>query len=145
MRSSKARALLGTCCTTSHCLNGPVVHDRHARRARARPHRAAVPGQPSRAGPRRPPADARGGGPCAAAWYTSFPNVALVIYFLRTRRGIRSLPVAINERYGSLATLSFGLVRSPGGRPCGPRAANAGACLHFGRWSFQASEACPSR
>jgi len=43
--------------------------------------------------------------------------VALVIYFLRTRRGIRSLPVAINERYGSLATLSFGLVRSPGRRP----------------------------
>jgi hypothetical protein len=42
--------------------------------------------------------------------------VAIVIYFLRTRRGIRSLPVAINERYGSLATLSFGLVRSPGGR-----------------------------
>lgn len=46
----------------------------------------------------------------AAAWYTSFPNVAIVIYLLRTRRGIRSLPVAINERYGSLATLSFGLV-----------------------------------
>ncbi len=51
------------------------------------------------------------GGVAYAAWYTSFPTVAIVIYFLRTRRGIRSLPVAINERYGALATLSFGLVR----------------------------------
>ena len=52
------------------------------------------------------------GGVAYAAWYTSFPNVAIVIYLLRTRRGIKSLPVAINERYGSLATLSFGLVRT---------------------------------
>ena len=36
--------------------------------------------------------------------------MAIVMYLLRTRRGIKSLPVAINERYGSLATLSFGLV-----------------------------------
>ncbi|KAK9831522.1 hypothetical protein WJX81_005358 [Elliptochloris bilobata] len=49
------------------------------------------------------------GGIAYAGWYTSFPNVAVVIYLLRTRRGVRSLPLAINERYGSLATLSFGL------------------------------------
>jgi hypothetical protein len=28
---------------------------------------------------------------------------------MRTQKGYRSLPEAINERYGSLATLSFGL------------------------------------
>ena len=40
--------------------------------------------------------------------------MAIVVYFLRTRRGIRSLPVAISERYGSLAALSFCLVRPHG-------------------------------
>ena len=42
-----------------------------------------------------------------ASYYTSFASVGLVVYFLRTRRGYRSLPEAINERYGSLATVSF--------------------------------------
>lgn len=45
----------------------------------------------------------------AAAYYTSFASVGIVIYFIRTRQGYRSLPEAINERYGSMATLAFGL------------------------------------
>lgn len=45
----------------------------------------------------------------AAAYYTSFASVGVVIYFIRTRQGYRSLPEAINERYGSMATLAFGL------------------------------------
>ena len=45
----------------------------------------------------------------AAAYYTSFASVGIVIYFIRTRQGYRSLPEAINERYGSTATLAFGL------------------------------------
>ena len=45
----------------------------------------------------------------AAAYYTSFASVGIVIYLIRTRQGYRSLPEAINERYGSLATLAFGL------------------------------------
>lgn len=49
------------------------------------------------------------GGLAYAAYYTSFPAVAIVVYFLRTRRGYRSLPEAINERYGTLAVVSFGL------------------------------------
>lgn len=44
----------------------------------------------------------------AAAYYTSFASVGIVIYILRTRKGYRSLPEAINDRYGPLATLSFG-------------------------------------
>ncbi len=44
----------------------------------------------------------------AAAYYTSFASVGIVIYFMRTRKGYRSLPEAINQRYGPLATLSFG-------------------------------------
>lgn len=44
----------------------------------------------------------------AASYYTSFASVGIVIYFLRTRKGYRSLPEAINQRYGPLATLSFG-------------------------------------
>ena len=44
----------------------------------------------------------------AAAYYTSFASVGLVVYFMRTRKGYRSLPEAINLRYGPLATLSFG-------------------------------------
>lgn len=44
----------------------------------------------------------------AAAYYTSFASVGVVVYFLRTRKGYRSLPEAINLRYGPLATLSFG-------------------------------------
>ncbi|CAL8463500.1 g3034 [Coccomyxa elongata] len=44
-----------------------------------------------------------------AGYYTSFASVGIVIYFLRTRKGYRSLPEAINQRYGPLATLSFGL------------------------------------
>ena len=44
----------------------------------------------------------------AAAYYTSFASVGLVVYFMRTRKGYRSLPEAINSRYGPLATLSFG-------------------------------------
>ena len=35
--------------------------------------------------------------------------MGIVIYFIRTRQGYRSLPEAINERYGSMATLAFGL------------------------------------
>lgn len=34
-----------------------------------------------------------------AAYYTSFPAVAIVVYFLRTRHGYQSLPQAIHERY----------------------------------------------
>lgn len=45
----------------------------------------------------------------AAGYYTSFASVGIVIYFIRTRQGYRSLPEAINERYGSMATLAFGL------------------------------------
>lgn len=45
----------------------------------------------------------------AAAYYTSFASVGIVIYFIRTMQGYRSLPEAINERYGSMATLAFGL------------------------------------
>ncbi|EIE27477.1 hypothetical protein COCSUDRAFT_64250 [Coccomyxa subellipsoidea C-169] len=45
----------------------------------------------------------------AAAYYTSFASVGIVIYFMRTRKGYRSLPEAINQRYGPLATLSFGI------------------------------------
>ena len=41
---------------------------------------------------------------CAAAYYTSFLSVAFVVYYLR-KRGYRSLPEAINLRYGSLATV----------------------------------------
>ena len=39
-------------------------------------------------------------GPCRAyaAYYTSFPAVAIVVYFLRTRQGYHSLPEAIHER-----------------------------------------------
>jgi hypothetical protein len=44
----------------------------------------------------------------AAAYYTSFASVGIVIYVLRTKKGCRSLPEAINDRYGPLATLSFG-------------------------------------
>jgi SSS family solute:Na+ symporter len=44
-----------------------------------------------------------------AGYYTAFASTAVVIYLLRTRKGYRSLPEAINERYGSLATVSFGL------------------------------------
>ena len=44
----------------------------------------------------------------AAAYYTSFASVGLVVYVLRTRKGYRSFPEAINLRYGPLATLSFG-------------------------------------
>ena len=49
--------------------------------------------------------------PCmyAASYYTSFASVGIVIYLIRVRKGYRSLPEAINERYGSMATLSFGL------------------------------------
>ena len=46
---------------------------------------------------------------CAASYYTSFASVGIVIYLIRTRKGYRSLPEAINERYGSMATLAFGL------------------------------------
>ncbi|KAL3138479.1 hypothetical protein ABBQ32_006269 [Trebouxia sp. C0010 RCD-2024] len=42
-------------------------------------------------------------------YYTSFASVGIVIYLIRTRQGYRSLPEAINERYGSMATLAFGL------------------------------------
>lgn len=45
----------------------------------------------------------------AAAYYTSFASVGILIYLVRTRHGYRSLPEAINERYGSMATLAFGL------------------------------------
>ncbi|KAL0034477.1 hypothetical protein WJX79_004596 [Trebouxia sp. C0005] len=49
-------------------------------------------------------------GACAyAAYYTSFASVGIVIYLIRTKQGYRSLPEAINERYGSMATLAFGL------------------------------------
>lgn len=44
-----------------------------------------------------------------AGYYTSFASVGIVIYLIRTRQGYRSLPEAINERYGSMATLAFGL------------------------------------
>ncbi len=33
-----------------------------------------------------------------ASYYTSFPAVAIVVYFLRTRHGYQSLPEAIHER-----------------------------------------------
>ncbi|KAK9829007.1 hypothetical protein WJX72_003371 [[Myrmecia] bisecta] len=49
------------------------------------------------------------GGIAYAGYYTSFASVAIVVYFMRTRHGYRSLPEAINERYGSLATVAFGL------------------------------------
>lgn len=45
----------------------------------------------------------------AAAYYTSFASVAFVVFLMRTRKGYQSLPEAINERYGSLAVLAFGL------------------------------------
>lgn len=35
--------------------------------------------------------------------------MGIVIYLIRVRKGYRSLPEAINERYGSLATMAFGL------------------------------------
>ncbi len=44
----------------------------------------------------------------AASYYTSFASVGVVVYLMRTRKGYRSLPEAINQRYGPLATLSFG-------------------------------------
>lgn len=34
------------------------------------------------------------------AYYTSFASVAFVVYFLRTRKGYRSLPEAIHDRQG---------------------------------------------
>jgi Na+/proline symporter len=40
----------------------------------------------------------------AASYYTAFFSVAFVVYFLR-KRGYKSLPEAINVRYGSLATV----------------------------------------
>lgn len=48
------------------------------------------------------------GGLAYAAWYTSFVSAACVIYVARRRFGYRSLPEAINMRYGPAATLSFG-------------------------------------
>ena len=44
----------------------------------------------------------------AAAYYTSFASVGIVIYVLRVRKGYRSLPEAINARYGPLASVAFG-------------------------------------
>ncbi|GAQ80925.1 solute symporter family protein [Klebsormidium nitens] len=48
------------------------------------------------------------GGFAYATYYTSFFSASIVIYFLRTRMGYKSLPEAINARYGTLACLSFG-------------------------------------
>ena len=45
---------------------------------------------------------------CAAAYYTSFASVGIVIYILRVKKGYRSLPEAINARYGPLASVAFG-------------------------------------
>lgn len=44
----------------------------------------------------------------AAAYYTSFASVGVVIYVLRVKKGYRSLPEAINARYGPLASVAFG-------------------------------------
>lgn len=44
----------------------------------------------------------------AAAYYTSFASVGIVIYVLRVKKGYRSLPEAINARYGPLASVAFG-------------------------------------
>ena len=38
---------------------------------------------------------------CLQAYYTSFASVAFVVYFLRTRKGYRSLPEAIHDRHGA--------------------------------------------
>jgi hypothetical protein len=35
------------------------------------------------------------------AYYTSFASVAFVVYFLRTRKGYRSLPEAIHDRHAA--------------------------------------------
>ena len=43
---------------------------------------------------------------CAASYYTAFFSVAIVVYFLR-KKGYKSLPEAINVRYGSLATVQL--------------------------------------
>jgi len=45
-----------------------------------------------------------------AGWYLSIPVGGLVIYFLRTRLGIRSLAEFITNKYGVAATLGFTLV-----------------------------------
>ena len=50
---------------------------------------------------------------CAAAYYTSFASVGIVIYVLRVKKGYRSLPEAINARYGPLASVAFGDYRRP--------------------------------
>ena len=50
------------------------------------------------------------GGLGYAAWYTSFFSAAIVCYRLRVKCGFKSLPEAINARYGKLACLSFFLV-----------------------------------
>ena len=43
-----------------------------------------------------------------AGWYISFPAAALIIYQLR-KQGYRSLPEAINDKYGKCATVTFAL------------------------------------
>ena len=35
--------------------------------------------------------------------------MGIVVFLIRERQGLRSLPEAIQERYGSLAAISFGL------------------------------------
>ena len=49
------------------------------------------------------------GGAAYACWYSSFFCVAFTIYRLR-KKGFRSLPDAINQRYGSLACVTYCLV-----------------------------------
>ena len=46
------------------------------------------------------------GGVQYATWYTSFPCVGLVVWRLR-KQGFKSLPEAINARYGNAACLAF--------------------------------------
>ena len=55
---------------------------------------------------------------CAAAYYTSFASVGIVIYFLRVKKGYRSLPEAINARYGPLASVAFGNSPTPHSLTC---------------------------
>lgn len=48
------------------------------------------------------------GGLAYAAWYTAFVTVALSVYRMR-QKGFKSLPEAINARYGSLACITYSL------------------------------------
>lgn len=48
------------------------------------------------------------GGVAYASWYTSFFSTAFVVYLMR-KQGYRSLPEAINMRFGQAATVTFTL------------------------------------